>query len=263
MTKEKANLELAKRENSVVLLEENYEQTYGGLDPNNPEDMIVYELAQKAHMHQSLSLSAKIQDQYRDRVSRRDRGVKQAPYWVISFTTMPSILTELGFLTNKEEEDFLNSENGKVYMASAIYRAFKDYKAEIEGVEITVSDFDVPIMRKDEVTEGDNEIVTPKVETPSDLKNDQVIYKIQLMASSKQIELKPESFNGLEGVSEYEVQGLYKYTVGEVMDYKKAVSLQRTVREKAFPNAFIIAFHSGERIPISRALEITNAQGKK
>jgi N-acetylmuramoyl-L-alanine amidase len=263
MTKEKANLELAKRENSVVLLEENYEQTYGGLDPNNPEDMIVYELAQKAHMHQSLSLSAKIQDQYRDRVSRRDRGVKQAPYWVISFTTMPSILTELGFLTNKEEEDFLNSENGKVYMASAIYRAFKDYKAEIEGVEITVSDFDVPIMRKDEVKKGDNEIVTPKVETPSDLKNDQVIYKIQLMASSKQIELKPESFNGLEGVSEYEVQGLYKYTVGEVMDYKKAVSLQRTVREKAFPNAFIIAFHSGERIPISRALEITNAQGKK
>ena len=119
---------------------------------------------------------------------------------------------------------------------------FKDYKAEIEGVEITVSDFDVPIMRKDEVTKGDNEIVTPKVETPSDLKNDQVIYKIQLMASSKQIELKPESFNGLEGVSEYEVQGLYKYTVGEVMDYKKAVSLQRTVREKAFPNAFIIAF---------------------
>lgn len=256
MTKEKANLELAKRENSVVLLEENYEQTYGGLDPNNPEDLIVYELAQKAHMHQSLSLSAKIQDQYRDRVSRRDRGVKQAPYWVISFTTMPSILTELGFLTNKEEEDFLNSENGKVYMASAIYRAFKEYKAEIEGVDITVNDFDEPnieIEAKDE---------TEKVETPSDLVEEEVIYKIQLMASSKQIELKPENFNGLEDVKEYEVQGLYKYTVGEVVDYKKAVSLQRTVRENAFPNAFIIAFHAGERIPISQALEITKAQGK-
>lgn len=257
MTKEKANLELAKRENSVVLLEENYEQTYGGLDPNNPEDMIVYELAQKAHMDQSLSLSAKIQDQYRERVSRRDRGVKQAPYWVISFTTMPSILTELGFLTNMEEEDFLNSENGKVYMASAIYRAFKDYKEEIEGVEISVTDFDKPIVRKDDVAKGEK---LAAVETPSDLKNEQAIYKIQLMASSKQIELKPENFNGLDSVDEYEVQGLYKYTVGEVTDYKKAVSLQRTVREKAFPNAFIIAFHIGERIPISRALEITNAQ---
>ena len=261
MTKEKANLELAKRENSVVLLEENYEQTYGGLDPNNSEDMIVYELAQKAHMHQSLSLSAKIQDQYRERVSRRDRGVKQAPYWVISFTTMPSILTELGFLTNKEEEDFLNSENGKVYMASAIYRAFKDYKQEIEGVEISVADFDKP--KENAVSKGEKETASPAIETPSDMKDEQVIYKIQLMASSKQLALETDNFNGLEDVDEYEVQGLYKYTVGEVTDYKKAVSLQRTVREKAYPNAFIIAFHSGERIPISRALEITNAQSKK
>jgi N-acetylmuramoyl-L-alanine amidase len=263
MTKEKANLELAKRENSVVLLEENYEQTYGGLDPNNPEDMIVYELAQKVHMDQSVSLSAKIQDQYRERVSRRDRGVKQAPYWVISFTTMPSILTELGFLTNKEEEDFLNSENGKVYMASAIYRAFKDYKAEIEGVKFDIKDFDKPIEKSKPETsdkKAEKEEEAPKVETPSELKNSPVVYKIQLLASSKQIELKPENFNGLDDVREYEVQGLYKYTVGQVTDYKKAVSLQRTVREKAFQNAFIIAFHNGERIPISQALEITKAQ---
>ena len=215
MTKEKANLELAKRENSVVLLEENYEQTYGGLDPNNPEDMIVYELAQKVHMDQSVSLSAKIQDQYRERVSRRDRGVKQAPYWVISFTTMPSILTELGFLTNKEEEDFLNSENGKVYMASAIYRAFKDYKAEIEGVKFDIKDFDKPIEKSKPETsdkKAEKEEEAPKVETPSELKNSPVVYKIQLLASSKQIELKPENFNGLDDVREYEVQGLYKYT---------------------------------------------------
>ena len=87
-----------------------------------------------------------------------------------------------------------------------------------------------------------------------------VTYKIQLMASSKKIQLKPENFGGLEGVEEYEVDGLYKYTIGNVSDYKKAVSLQRTVREKAFQNAFIIAFHNGERIPISQALEITKAQ---
>ena len=84
-----------------------------------------------------------------------------------------------------------------------------------------------------------------------------VVYKIQLMASSNTIPLKPENFNGLEGVDEYEVDGLFKYTIGEVTDYKKAVSLQRTVREKAFPKAFIIAFHDGQRIPISEALEIS------
>lgn len=273
MTKVEANLELAKRENSVVLLEENYEQTYGGLDPNNPEDMIVHVLAQAAHMEQSLSLSAKIQDQYRERVSRRDRGVKQAPYWVISFTTMPSILTELGFLTNKGEEDFLNSENGKVYMASAIYRAFKEYKAEIEGVEISVTDFDnLPKLEAKDATpaDGDSEpqsTTSEPVAVEAEKKEesagpsstqDEVIYKIQLMASSTPIELIPDNFNGLEDVKSYEKDGLYKYTIGEVSDYKKAVSLQRTVREKAFPNAFIIAFHNGARIPISQALEISN-----
>ncbi len=260
MTKVKANLELAQRENSVVLLEENYEQTYGGLDPNDPEAMIVHQIAQSVHMDQSLSLSAKIQDQYRERVSRRDRGVKQAPYWVISFTTMPSILTELGFLTNKEEEDFLITENGKVYMASAIYRAFKEYKAEIEGVEFNVADFDKPI--ETETTKGQDSEMTKPVETPTEFRKEPVRYKIQLMASSKKIELMPANFNGLDEVKEYEVQGLYKYTVGEVTDYKKAVSLQRAVREKAFPGAFIIAFHQGKRIPISQALEITKAQNQ-
>jgi len=268
MTKVAANLELAKRENSVVLLEENYDQTYDGLDPNNPEDMIILALQQSVHLDQSTSLSAKVQEQYRERVSRRDRGVKQAPYWVISFTTMPSILTELGFLTNKPEEDFLNSENGKVYMASAIYRAFKEYKAEIEGVELTVpevdkiaakpttSGADVKLEKSAEIKE---DAVKPKDTAPTELRNDPVVYKIQLLASSQRIDLKPDNFNGLDDVKEYEVQGLYKYTIGEVTDYKKAVSLQRTVREKAYPNAFIIAFYQGDRIPISRALEISKS----
>jgi N-acetylmuramoyl-L-alanine amidase len=141
-------------------------------------------------------------------------------------------------------------------MASAIYRAFKEYKAEIEGVEFNVADFDEPI----ETTKGQDSEVKKPVETPTEFRKEPVQYKIQLMASSKQIELLPANFNGLDEVKEYEVQGLYKYTVGEVTDYKKAVSLQRAVREKAFPGAFIIAFHQGKRIPISQALEITKAQ---
>ncbi|GAB4378999.1 MAG: N-acetylmuramoyl-L-alanine amidase [Salibacteraceae bacterium] len=274
MTKVKANLELAQRENSVILLEENYEQVYKGFDPSEPESLIAQAIAQSVHMDQSLSLSAKIQEQYRERVHRVDRGVKQAPYYVISFTTMPSVLTELGFLTNAEEEDFLNSENGKVYMASAIYRAFKEYKAEIEGVTFSIPDFDQkpepdkagkeePSVAKTESSASSagvagDDAATGVKQTADEL----VVYKIQLLASSKQIPLDPANFNGLEGVQEYHVDGMYKYTIGEVTEYKKAVSLQRAVREKAFPNAFIIAFYKGERIPISEALEIARATNK-
>ena len=264
MTKVKANLELAARENSVVLLEENYEQTYEGLDPNDPEAMIVQSIAQSVHMDQSVSLSAKIQDQYRERVSRRDRGVKQAPYWVISFTTMPSVLTELGFLTNKEEEDFLNTENGRVYMASAIYRAFKEYKAEIEGVEISVPIVDeMKESPKEPIkveAESEKSAIKDEVQKPTEI--EQVVYKVQVASSKTKIDLVPESFKGLENVEERTEDGVYKYTVGNVTDYKKAVYLQRTVREKAMPGAFVIAFYNGERIAISRALEITNSQNK-
>jgi N-acetylmuramoyl-L-alanine amidase len=273
MTKIAANLELAKRENSSILLEENYEQTYEGFNPDSPESLIARSIAQSVYLDQSLTLSAHIQEQYRERVSRRDRGVKQAPYWVISFTTMPSVLTELGFLTNKGEEDFLNSDNGKVYMASAIYRAFKQYKAEIEGVEISTPDFEKNIP---EVTDEAPIVEVKKDEKPTtkpDVKQENLVvkekakseniepvfYKIQIMASSNPIDLKPENFNGLEEVKSYEVEGLYKYTIGEVTDYKKAVSLQRTVRENAYPKAFITAFYNGERIGLSKALEISRA----
>ena len=276
MTKIAANLELAKRENSSILLEENYEQTYEGFNPDSPESLIARSIAQSVYLDQSLTLSAHIQEQYRERVSRRDRGVKQAPYWVISFTTMPSVLTELGFLTNKGEEDFLNSDNGKVYMASAIYRAFKQYKAEIEGVEISTPDFEKNIP---EVTDEAPIVEVKKDEKPTtkpDVKQENLVvkekakseniepvfYKIQLMASSNPIDLKPENFNGLEEVKSYEVEGLYKYTIGEVTDYKKAVSLQRTVRENAYPKAFITAFYNGERIGLSKALEISRAINK-
>lgn len=274
MTKVKANLELAQRENSVILMEENYHQTYEGFDPNDPEGLIARSIAQSVFMDQSLSLSAKVQEQYRDRVGRKDRGVKQAPYWVISFTTMPSILTELGFLTNKEEEDFLNSENGKVYMASAIYRAFREYKGEIEGVEFSTPDFDKETPAKPVKTEEIANNATPEAkgdtrkqeEKPKATEDtppmpvSEVVYKIQLISSSTRISLDPSNFSGLEGVKEYEADGQFKYTVGETTDYKKAVSLQRTVREKAFPGAFIIAFYEGGRIPIAQALELSKAK---
>ena len=132
--KTEANLRMAQKENAAMLKESNYEKNYNGFDPYSPESYIELSLRQNAFLGQSLSFSDKVQKQFKERVGRVDRGVKQAPFWVISFTTMPSVLIELGFLTNKEEEDFLQTANGQELMASAIYRAFKDYKSEIEGL---------------------------------------------------------------------------------------------------------------------------------
>jgi len=128
----KENLQVAMKENSSITMEDDYKTKYEGFDPNSAESIIALTIMQSAFLQQSLSLSSYIQKQFRERVGRTDRGVKQAGFLVLRKTTMPSVLVELGFLTNEEEEDFLNSENGKAYMSSAIFRGFKEYK---EGVE--------------------------------------------------------------------------------------------------------------------------------
>ncbi len=128
------NLEIAKRENSVILMEENYEETYEGFDPKSPESHILFSLYQNAYQVNSLKLAEKVESQFKNRVGRRSRGVRQAGFWVLWRTTMPSILTEVGYLSNEEEERFLNDKKGQIYIASAIFRAFRDYKQEIEAM---------------------------------------------------------------------------------------------------------------------------------
>lgn len=126
------NLQVAMKENSAIFLEDDYKTKYEGFDPNSPESIIALTIMQSAFLQQSLSISSYIQQQFKNRVGRRDRGVKQAGFLVLRKTTMPSILIELGFLTHAPEEDFLNSENGKAYMSSAIFRGFKEYKELVE-----------------------------------------------------------------------------------------------------------------------------------
>lgn len=151
--KSEENLKIAQKENSVIFLEDDYEAKYEGFDPNAPESYIAMVIFQNAFLNQSVDLASKVQKQFKSRVGRVDRGVKQAGFVVISKTTMPSILVELGFLTNKEEEDYLNSENGKVYMASAIFRAFKEYKEDYETPAAAVATPDT----KPEKTEAEKQ----------------------------------------------------------------------------------------------------------
>ncbi|MEQ8302582.1 MAG: N-acetylmuramoyl-L-alanine amidase [Cyclobacteriaceae bacterium] len=129
------NMEVAKRENSVILLDENHEERYEGFDPNSPESYILFSLAQSAFQESSIRFANFVESQFRDRVGRKSRGVKQAGFWVLWRTGMPSVLIETGYLTNPTEEKYLKSERGQELIASGIYRAFKEYKAQIESVK--------------------------------------------------------------------------------------------------------------------------------
>ncbi|EIM76386.1 cell wall hydrolase/autolysin [Nitritalea halalkaliphila LW7] len=129
-----SNFDIVKRENAVLLLEEDNQETYEGFDPTSPESYILFNFTQKAYIHNSISLAEKIETDFRTRVNRHSRGVKQAPFWVLWSTSMPSVLIELGFLSNANEERYLNSKDGQVYLASAIYRSIKAYKEEVEAL---------------------------------------------------------------------------------------------------------------------------------
>ncbi|MCF8258889.1 MAG: N-acetylmuramoyl-L-alanine amidase, partial [Flavobacteriales bacterium] len=127
------NLQVAMKENQAIFLEDDYQTKYEGFDPNSPESIIALTIMQSSFLEQSLKISSYVQKQFKEKVGRKDRGVKQAGFLVLRRTTMPSILIELGFLTNVAEEDFLNSENGRLVMASAIFKGFQDYKERVEG----------------------------------------------------------------------------------------------------------------------------------
>lgn len=248
--KTEANLRMAQRENKAILLEDDQESNYNGFDPNSPEGLIELSLRQNAHIHQSLKFAKLVQDQMRTRVGRTDRGVKQAPFWVISFTTMPSVLVELGFLTNHEEEDFLNTDQGQDYISSAIYRAFKEYKIDLESTESTVGSI---AGASDTTSETQEETLTIP----------EVTFKVQLLSSTTKVELKAKNFKGLENVVEYRDNDLYKYLYGAATTYEGAKNLQKAARKKGYKGAFVVAFDkSQERIALEKAINLTIANEK-
>jgi len=132
--KDEGNLAIAQRENSVILMDENYEERYEGFNPKSPESYILFTLTQSAYQESSLKFASKVEGQFKDRVGRLSRGVKQAGFVVLWRTTMPSVLIETGFLTNSTEEKFLAGDQGQELIASGIYRAFKEYKNEVESI---------------------------------------------------------------------------------------------------------------------------------
>jgi len=244
MSKLKANMDVAMRENSVMYLEDNFKEKYDGFDPKSPESYIVFSLMQNTFLDQSISIAEKIEDEFANRAKRKSRGVKQAPFYVISRVNMPSILIEAGFLTNPKEEDFLNTELGKDHIASAIFRGFRSYKESVDGVNII--ELDKSAVKEKEIIK----IPTPKKE----ITNDKVEYKVQIGTYLKSM-LSDKSFMNLNAYEEI-INGTYKYYVGNASNKESADNVKVKMREKGFKGAFVVAFYQDKRISMQEALDL-------
>ena len=258
--KNAANLEVAKKENSAILYEEDADEQYGNFDLNSPEAYIALSLFQSEYLNQSLQLAANMQEQFSKRVGRKDRGVQQAGFLVLWKTAMPSILIELGFISNATEERFLASEQGQTYMASAIYRAFRDFKASYEGENnITVTVEPKVEMPKETSEETRQETpANPVTEVPAETQPEtpakaKVSFKVQFATRSTQVPVTDKDFAKVPEVGVYFYNGAYRYTSGDFRTKDEAVNRQAEVRKLGFDDAFVVAFIDGERATIKEA----------
>ncbi|MCT4630087.1 N-acetylmuramoyl-L-alanine amidase [Winogradskyella sp.] len=240
------NFEVAKRENEVIFLEENHEEHYEGFDPSSPESTIAIGIEQEVYVEQSIVLARKIEDNFINKAKRKSRGLKQASLLVIRNTYMPSVLVEVGFLTNNKEGAYLNTKAGQSKMAKAIKDAIIAYKKEIDqNVGSNILDSDIA-----SETGNNTEIVE---ESP--LIYDSITFKVQIAASSKALEPKSYNFRGLSEISREKIGRIYKYYYGSTSDYNKIKELQKNAKAKGYKDAFIVAYKERERIDVSEALK--------
>ncbi len=268
LAKSKANLEVAKKENSAILLESNANESYNNFDPNSPESYIIFSLFQSAYRDQSIDFATKIENEFKTRVGRNDRGVKEAGFLVLWKTTMPSVLIELGFVSNPEEEKFLKSTQGQDYLASAIYRAFKQYKIEMEGPEVQSEKADIkPVEVENKKEDAKQETVEVKKADADTAKaaavvEDEIVFGVQFTSSSVKKPASASSFQSLQDVWSYYQSGLYKYVSGKFETIDDAVSHLTIVRSKGFSDAFVVAFVNGKRITPQEAVRLIEEKKK-
>lgn len=237
------NLEVAKKENAVILLEADYKTTYEGFDPNSPESYIMFELVQEEYLEHSAMLASTIQDQFRERVQRVDRSVKQAGFLVLRQISMPGVLVEAGFLSHPGERKFLQSETGRDYLASAMFRAFRDYKKRIEAR----SSFHL-------VTDPTDDTQLPAA-LPAGMGGEvNHFFSVQIASLSKQVEPTAENFRGEENVFMHKTDRGYRYFSGKFNSAEEAREEQKRLRKK-FLGAFVVAFENEELVPVRNVLQ--------
>ncbi len=237
------NFNVAKNENSVILLEDNYEANYDGFDPNSPESIIGLTLMQEEYLDQSLTLASFVQNRFKKKLSRKSRGVKQAGFVVLHQTYMPSVLIELGFLTNNKEGKYLNSKKGQDDMALSIISSIVDYKESLDAI------YYVP---KEVVPEEPGNI---RAQIEGDQVFEDITFKVQIAAGSTEIELQSFNFNGLDQLSKIKTNDLYKYYFGSTSNYTLIKELKDMAVDKGFESSFVVAFRNNVSIPLTEALK--------
>ena len=249
-----SNFEISKRENSVILMEDDYTTKYEGFDPDSPESYIIFSLLQNAYSEQSIKFAQSIQDNFIKGPVKYSRGVKQAGFLVLKNTTMPSVLTELGFISNPEDLKILTSDSGQDQIARRLYDAFVQYKKEYERSGVTVQEQESEIVAVEE--EPKVAVEQEQKDTVAVVQNDKPVqvqptakealtYHIQIMSAGKKLSENNPEFKGEKGVKAVKFKGLYKYYVGSYGSWEEAKKELGRVRSK-FPGAFIIKIKNGE-----------------
>ena len=237
MSKLKENMDVAIRENSVIYLEDNYKENYDGFDPKSAESYIVFSVMQNSHLTKSINFAEKIEYEFSNRAKRKSRGIKQAPFYVISRANMPAVLIEAGFLTNPKEEDYLNTEKGQSHIASAIFRAFRSYYNE----QIDL----ISLENKVEIAENIN----------GSVQKERVVYKVQIGTYLKSM-LNSRTFNNIKDLEEVFVNGSYKYYIRCGVDKKFADDMRKIMIDNGFSGSFVTAFYKGKQISTKEALNL-------
>ena len=269
--KSEANLAVARAENAAMLMEKDYEKNYGGFNPNSPESAVMFSLYSSAYLNNSILLADKVQKNLVGTTKMLDRGVKQAGYWVLWAVSMPSILIEMGFLSNPAEEKYLSDEQHKEAIANAIFQGFASYYSQMTGNKVNVAD----VKQKDNSEKPnantsrshdnnnsntvDNQSDTkisveeiPVEAAPAD--PDGVRFVVQFMALPEKIALTDKRFKAIPKVNCYFEGNLWKYTAGSEDNLQSAKELLKEVQAR-YPDAFIIAFKGDKKIPVSEAVK--------
>ena len=273
------NLEVAKRENSVIFLEKDYKQAYKGYDPNSPESDIMFEFIQDKNMENSVELAKYMQKYVCQATGRQDMGAQQDNLAVLRLSSMPGALLELGFISTRDEEDFMNSSRAETLYARGIFNAFLNYRKRHGGsITIPYMKMDDPVpeppvveearvepIEAKSVKEPEPEVVEapqaevkhPEVKKPETKKpaasSDAPVFKVQILSSSSKLKSTDARFKGLKDIDCYQDGGMYKYTVGASTNYNEIYRLRKEVAAK-IPEAFIIAFKDGKRMDVNAAI---------
>ncbi len=233
----KQNFEVAKAENSVILLEDNYKVNYKGFDPNLPESIIGLTLMQEEYLDQSIQLASIIQNGFTHALKRKDRGVKQAGFVVLHQTYMPSILIETGFLTNKIEGSYLNSVKGKQKFSESIFKGIKKYLTQITLNTIVSNTSDSnPVLSENKLKSIDKSVV----------------FKVQIASGLRKLATKSYNFKGLKNVERVKISNSYKYYIGKTSDYSKIIEFLKLAKNKGYSTSFIVAFKNGKKVPLNQ-----------